>query len=231
MPFEPITLADLPTLDLSRIPSLATGPTVAQVEADMDRLPHLDGDRRLTLKAQRLELRDARRCGGATATLGTIPRPDEQHHLIVSGKFALCDLVPAVLELAGCRIEALTIATLGFSRENVSLLCGLLDAGRIGYLRLLSSHYFKGTSTSIYDYALAEIRARPSVAEMLSLRTHAKLLLMSLADGRRLTVESSANLRSCKNIEQATVYGHPDLYAFHHAWIEGLFHARQKANP
>lgn len=48
--------------------------------------------------------------------------------------------------------------------------------------------------------------------------------MMRLTDGRTITIESSANLRSCKNMEQMTLYGDPGLYSFHTGWIEGLCH-------
>jgi hypothetical protein len=49
-----------------------------------------------------------------------------------------------------------------------------------------------------------------------------KLIAARLTDGRTVTIESSANLRSCKNIEFMTVYGHPDVYAFHTGWMDTL---------
>jgi hypothetical protein len=96
------------------------------------------------------------------------------------------------------------------------------DAGQIGDVRLLCSHYFKGTSKDIYFHAVGEFAKRPGM-EFLSIRTHAKIALLALANGRRLTIESSANLRSCKNIEQATLFAGDDLYHFHRTWIDSLF--------
>ena len=47
--------------------------------------------------------------------------------------------------------------------------------------------------------------------------------MLTLADGRRLTFESSANLRSCMNIEQVSAFGDPGLHDFHRTWIDELF--------
>ena len=47
------------------------------------------------------------------------------------------------------------------------------------------------------------------------------ILLMRSGD-QRLIVESSANLRSCHNVEQATIINHDALYNFHRQWIEDL---------
>jgi hypothetical protein len=46
---------------------------------------------------------------------------------------------------------------------------------------------------------------------------------MKLSDGQQLSVESSANLRSCRNIEQMTLINSPSLHKFHARWIDQLF--------
>lgn len=216
---------DFPTLDLSAMPTLAgCSPDVLQIESELSDLPHLDGDRRQEEADVTTRCRDARKEETAAAALGRIPGPREAFHLIVSGRFALWDFTPAVLSLAApATIDTLHVATLGFSKPNVAALAQLLDTGAIGQARLLCSHYFKGTSQPIYDYAVEEIAKRANRAEMLSIRTHAKLLAMALSDGRTVTLESSANLRSCQNIEQVTAIGSPAVYRFHTRWIDDLF--------
>jgi hypothetical protein len=52
-----------------------------------------------------------------------------------------------------------------------------------------------------------------------AIRCHAKILLMELTDGRHIVVESSANLRSCRNIEQFTMTDDHDLLLFHRGWM------------
>jgi hypothetical protein len=54
-----------------------------------------------------------------------------------------------------------------------------------------------------------------------ALRTHAKLLLIATGEAR-IVVESSANLRSCHNVEQATVFNDAELFDFHRKWIDDL---------
>lgn len=193
--------------------------SIASIESELKRLPHLSADRKITRRTRR-DFRDARRCEDATAALGRLPDPDESLHLIVSGKYALWHTVPAAIAIGG-PIADLTIATLGFSKKNIAALCEMLDAGQIGTARLLCSH-FKGTSAEIYDFAAEQFAGRPN-ASFLSLRTHAKLLMFRFASGRTVTIESSANLRSCQNIEQMTVIGDPALYEFHRRWIDDLF--------
>jgi hypothetical protein len=170
-----------------------------------------------------IETRDERQARTAAQAMGRIPGPAEAFHLAISGRFALWDFCPAALSLAGCKIDMMHVATLGFSRKNVTAMIQLVDSGDIRHVRLLCSHYFKGTSKDIFDQAVNAFKARPGRMEFLSLRTHAKLLLLAFEDGRKMTVESSANLRSCKNCENATLIGDPAVYAFHRGWIDELF--------
>jgi hypothetical protein len=52
-----------------------------------------------------------------------------------------------------------------------------------------------------------------------AIRSHAKIMLFELTDGRCLTWESSANLRSCRNVEQAVFTNDKDLLRFHRNWM------------
>jgi len=133
-------------------------------------------------------------------------------------------MIPAALALSGCSITHLFIATLGFSRANIDNLCALMDAGRVGTLHLVGSHYFKATSAPTYQHAV-DMLGKRSKARFTSLRNHEKLLAMEFSDGRRLTIESSANLRSSENIEGMTLFGDPAVHAFHVGWIGDLFTA------
>ena len=217
-------LVDGVTAGVAEPASKSTGdPTedIRQLEAEMATMPHLTADRRLELSGLARSYADCRRIDYAAEAIERLPGPTEAWHVVVCGKFALWDLVPAAYRLAGT-IDTLHIATLGFSKSNIAELCRMLDMGRIRGARLLCSHYFKGTSKPIYEYATQELTTRPAAA-FLSIRTHAKILLLSMANGQTLTVEASANLRSCQNIEQLTLYGAPDLYRFHRGWIDQLF--------
>ena len=197
--------------------------TVATIEAELDTLPHLTGDLWFDDSTTVDRIFRSEAAETAAATLAEIPRQHQALHLVINGRFALWDFVAAILKLAGdhVTIKHLHLATLGFSRKNIRELIALLDSGKVESVALLCSHYFKGTSGGIYEYAQAELSTRAQ--RFASVRTHAKLVLIELSDGRTVSIESSANLRSCKNIEQMTVYGSPDLYRFHVNWMETLF--------
>lgn len=209
----------------SRNPILKPQITAATIEQQFATLPHLTQDRRVLIEGTRHKCRDARKAEDAAAAIGKLPGPNQTLHLAIGGKFALWHVVPAVVALTGRPIRELRIATLGFSRANIDELCQMIDAGQIGSAWLLCSLYFKGTSSEIFHHAREEIAKRPGRAFFAAIRTHAKILLMKLDRGRTITVESSANLRSCKNIEQMTVIGAKAVYDFHAGWIDQLFAA------
>jgi hypothetical protein len=154
----------------------------------------------------------------AAEQLGRLPETGESLHLVLKGNFALFALIPAVIRLNSNRpIERLRIATLGFSRKNVDELSSLAQAGLVKAASMLSSHYHAAVDAPIYEHFRATLPQFPVVA----MRSHAKILLIETT-GTFLTVESSANLRSCKNIEQATVTNDPGLHQHHAEWIDAM---------
>lgn len=219
--FPQFGVENLPELWADEIPRFDD--SEIDIESELLDLPHLAADVRFDEPPTIERIFRAETARTAAETLRAIPTANQATHLVINGRFALWDFVPALLLLAGesVTIESLHLATLGFSRKNVLELTTLLDARKISRVSLLCSHYFKGTSGGIYEYAQAELAARRQ--RFASVRTHAKLVLARFSDGRTLTFESSANLRSCRNIEQLVVCGHPDLYRFHTQWIDELF--------
>jgi hypothetical protein len=214
----------IPTLNLTEIRPMDGALDVLSVEAELTCLPHLDADERMETEDDEHAFIDATRLKSAIACMGRrLPSPAQTIHVVVSGAHSLFDLIPATLELARpAFVENLYIATLGFSERNISGLCQMLDAKTLRRLTLLCSHYFRGTSATTYEYAREELARRPA-ARFLSLRSQAKVLLMRLSDERTVSIESSANLCSCKHIETLSVFGDPRVYAFHARWIDDLF--------
>ncbi len=155
----------------------------------------------------------------AAKQLERLPESGESLHCIMRGNFNGWDLVPAVLQLAQpATIRTLHIATLGFNERNAHELVELLDAGQIGRVWFICSCYFRSTTPDVWDFVYAELKSRGSRA--VAIRSHAKILGFELSDGRALTVESSANLRSCHNIEQFTMTNAPELLRFHQSWMD-----------
>ena len=179
----------------------------------------LSEGRCLTTKERKRETVMLNRSRAASKQLGRLPDRGESIHCILNGSFALFDFIPAALELSGEPIDFLTVATLGFSKANVEALSQLVDAGQVNHVSILCSHYFSAADSEIYSQ-MVELCAKHGFP-IAAMRTHAKLLLMSIGS-RTLAIESSANLRSCHNCEQATIFNDRALYDFHHEWIREL---------
>jgi len=173
--------------------------------------------RRLTL--------DARANPAAFAHLATMPAQGESLHGVISGRYALYELIPALIERTQQPIAALYIATLSFNKQNAADILALLQAGHVKSLALIISYYFKSTSREIYDLLIPPLRAAGQ--RVLAIRNHAKLLLAEMANGQKFTVETSANLRSSGNIEQFVLTADGPLHDFHRGWIEDLFATRK----
>jgi hypothetical protein len=90
------------------------------------------------------------------------------------------------------------------------------QAGDVQAVEVLCSHYFAAADSDVYQHMAA--LAKKHDFRLAALRSHAKLLLFAIGK-RRIVVESSANLRSCSNVEQATLFDDPSIYKFHRDWV------------
>ncbi len=179
----------------------------------------LSEDRKLIQRNHKRRMIDARQTESLVETLGSLPSPRETYHIVICGKSSLWDLVPAVLSLAApAVITRLYVATLGFGNRQTEELSAMLDEGKVKVCRFVCSHYFRATSRELYEPMERALTERGQ--KFLALRTHAKVLLMELADGRHFVAEGSANLRSCKNIEQFTLTHDRAVFDFHAGWID-----------
>ncbi len=168
---------------------------------------------------------DATRIGKAKDCLTMLPGDGESVHVLLSGHFRNSDFIPAILDLAGERCEKLSVCTLGYDRKTCSTILGELDNDRITHLSMLSCVYAQSHFPDLHAWWTAELARRGS--RHLAARVHVKVMAFDFADGRRIAVESSANLRSCNMAELTTVTAAEELTAFHHKWIDELF---QKAS-
>jgi len=182
----------------------------------------LDGERKHVRRVERRAYLNMLRVANAAQALDRLPEPGETFHVVMAGNFDAFDLVPAVLRLAApATIAVLNIATLGFNQRNTATLVALLDDGQVGRCTFICSTYFRSMSDGepVYDELYTALTTRPGGHRIAAIRSHAKILLFELTDGRCFTWESSANLRSCRNIEQATLTHDRDLLDFHREWI------------
>ena len=189
-----------------------------QADPEVDVTARLKTDRAFIRSPSRRLFRDYRADPEAYKHLDPLPGAGETLHGVISGKYALWQLVPALIEKTGMKIADLHIATLSYSQQNAAELLGLVEDGQVKRVTLLVSYFFKSQNRELYDSLVPALLERGH--RVLSMRTHCKLLLAKMSRGTRYVVESSANLRSCKNIEQFCLTRCPRLYAFHRQWIE-----------
>lgn len=153
----------------------------------------------------------------AAHAIDRLPDPDEAVHIVMAGNFNAWDIVPACIKLAGVGIDSLAVATLGFNKRNADELLGLIDEAQVGSVAFLCSCYFRDANGREFTHLADGLEERGQ--QIAATRSHAKVMAMRFTDGRCVTTESSANLRSCRNLEQMTLHGSPDLHDFHANWI------------
>lgn len=174
----------------------------------------------------------------AAQMITRLPEPEESIHCVIRGTFHAWDFVPAVLKLAQpARIKRLDIATLSFSNSNAEELISLMDSGQIAAVTFICSGYYSRMNAVLFEDVQTQIQSRGGRVN--ALPSHAKVTCLELTDGRHITIEGSANLRSCRNIEQCVLTNDQKLLLFHRQWMEELAaagwkeipNARKKADP
>lgn len=181
-----------------------------------DRLP---ADVAMRRKAARRSLIDARHEQIAIELIMQLPADGESVHMVIDGRFQPCDFIPATRRLCHpATIKRLDVTTLGFNEDNIACIMAGMDQGKIGEVHFICSHYFAKADRGLFELAKKEIGGRGG--QIHALRTHTKLILMEMSDGRHFVIEGSGNLRSCKSIEQFCLTCDRELLLFHRSWLE-----------
>ncbi len=189
----------------------------ADPEVNVNR--QLSGDKTYTRLPVRRLFIDYRENPEAYRHIAHLPAEGEDVEMLISGRYAMWELVPSLIVKTGQNIDTLTIATLSYSKQNAAELLGLLDDGRIGRCGLLVSYFFKAQNRPLYDSLVPGLRERG--CKVLAMRTHAKVFLVKMVDGTCYVIRGSPNMRSSKNFEQLTMSRDAGLYEFYAKWIEG----------
>jgi hypothetical protein len=174
-------------------------------------------------RSAKVVVRDARRLERAVEAIDHMPEDGEYIHCVVGGEFRGMDLIPAFLKLAKSeRFDAMTLTTLSFSRDNLEDLAGMVEAKQIdpATLRILASDFFRRADRDVWAYGAGQ--AKRLGYGFRSTRNHTKLILAAIA-GKSYVIESSANLRSCANLEQFTITQSKALFEFHSGWIDAVW--------
>ena len=181
----------------------------------------LERERKFTTRTAQREFKNGLRVRNAIRLLERLPEPGETLHLVFSGSFDAFDVIPAMLTMAApAVIENLGLASLGFNEKNTATLLRLLDKGQVKRCSFLCSIYFKSMEDGgcIFENLHRELTARGHQCK--AVRSHAKIILAQFTDGRCFAWESSANLRSCRNCEQASLTADRELFLFHQQWMQ-----------
>ena len=178
--------------------------------------------RRHVARTARAIFKDARQCQNAIEDIGDLPAPGDVLHLLTAKRFALFNVVQAVLTMQlPATIRYLAICTLGFSAANVEAIAAMLDNKQIERLDFVFSIYFRSLEKENCERMSAELGRRG--ARIIGLLQHSKILVLEMTNGESYVAESGANLRSCAKLEQTSIFNDPDLTAFHKRWIDSLF--------
>jgi hypothetical protein len=154
----------------------------------------------------------------ARDALPLLPDDGETLHGIMTGTYDLMHLLIVLLDRLDSTCTQLRIATLSLSARNVAEMAALLDAGTVRRLDLLCSDFFRKHDKGIFAEMLQELTSRGQ--RVAAARSHCKIVTLALADGRRFTLEGSANLRTNKNQEQFALTQDAALHDWYAAWID-----------
>ena len=157
----------------------------------------------------------------ASEIVTVLPGPGETLHCLIVGYFDALNLLLAMLDKLAVPCRMMRLATLSFSKRNVAELAGLLDAGTVKAVSLMTSDFQKKHDGEIYAEAMLEL-AEKRGQKIAAARSHCKLFLMEMEDGRKYTWESSANLRTSRNFEQCCLSQDAALHDFYTNWFDAL---------
>lgn len=195
--------------------------------ANVDASVGLDDDRILRTKYAKHAFDFKVRTRKAVRLLERLPEPGEMFTILMSGSFDGFDFVQAVLELAApATIAELCVATLGFSEDNAGQLLAQLDAGLIAKVWFTASCYMRDKHGDKFARLSKMLTERGHAIR--ATRNHAKILAMRLTDGRKIVVDGSINLCSCRSVEQAHVWHDSSLFTFFSDYIREQAEAEGK---
>ncbi len=145
----------------------------------------------------------------------------EATHAVMSGRYDLMVLLAAILQKNVQQCPHLRIATLSFNSRNTSEMAALLRSGTVGSLTLLCSAFFRANNKEEFAEAV-RVKADFPTWRLAAARSHCKVVCFHLADGRKLVIEGSPNLRTNSNWEQLVIIQDGELHDWHSRWIDDL---------
>ncbi len=179
---------------------------------------HLQTDE-LASKSVRGLKRRMRAAQSASELLPELPQPGEAIHCLMQGYFDLCQVLTITAKRVP-ELHTLRIATLCYSKRNVTDLCELLEQRPGLRFTLLVSDFFVGNNKDGHAWATRELTAYQNVV-VKAARTHCKVALFD-SPTHAITFEGSANLRTNRNWEQLQITHDRELHDWHATWIDSM---------
>ena len=165
-------------------------------------------------RPSRRRIEDHRHRGILAGILNPLPTAGETIHIILPGNVALGDVLWHIVDATDLP-GPLHVSTLGFGRAWIAGLIDRLRDGRITSGVVVCSNYFSRADPT--EYADAAAALAPWPVTLTDARTHAKIAVFG-----PYSLEGSANLRSCRSIENVAVSNDTTLANFHRRWITNL---------
>lgn len=155
----------------------------------------------------------------AEGVLAFIPESGESLHAVMTGFYDLMHLIAVLIDRLGT-VAHLRIATLSYNSRNLHEMRKLLAEGKVGRLTLLTSCFFRDHNEELWETTLREFG--PAGHKAAAARSHAKVATLDCADGRKFSIEGSANLRTNRNQEQFALFHDAALHDWHSSWIDDM---------
>jgi ABC-type ATPase involved in cell division len=155
--------------------------------------------------------------------LAHLPAPGESLHALMTGRYDLCDLLDVLLYRLGNAL-AVRIATLSFNERNARRMIEWTTSATVGRLTVLCSRFFVEHNHEVYEPLRQALTVPHRIA---SSRNHCKVACFHFADGCKLALEGSANLRTNGNLEQFCLLHDDDLHDWHAQWIDAEVSPRE----
>ena len=163
----------------------------------------------------------------ATADVAAhLPGPGESLHALITGVYDLTELIDAILERTG-PAEHIRISTMSFGRDNARLMTRWLVEGLVQKLSLLGSTFFERAHKPECQL-MRELLVPPHRYGYV--RNHSKVITINFPpaptqDAKSnapsfLSIEGSANLRTCDHLEQIVITNDRSVYDWHANWID-----------
>lgn len=207
---------------------------VAQVEAEafacFDDLGEVDAElaasrrrHKVAARAVRTRNRIEMRRAKAEAELATLLPPviadGDSWHVMSSGDVDSLSYLQHLMR--GEPWHYLLVSTWCMAMQDVEQLAAWLTAGQLQHVDAYTGEILPSQYPTVYEALCTCIRAH--AGRVATFRNHSKVMLLANRDtGRRMVVESSANLNTNPRAEQTAVTADAGLFNFYRAYFDGV---------